>query len=89
MQFRLRHHIDRDKILQVEDLADLYPNSIPPRGVLTARGLQLYRWFWIGGGLFAAGLVLSALLYAEPAKSKAPAERANSTGDGPFAREAG
>ena len=63
VQFRLKYHIDRDKILQIEDMSELYPNSIPPKKVLTERGRQLYFWLQLGGGLFIASIILTIILY--------------------------
>ena len=50
VQFRLKYHIDRDKVLQIEDISELYPNSIPPKKILTERGQQLYFWLKLGAG---------------------------------------
>jgi len=65
VQFRLKYHVDREKVLRLEDLSKLYPNSIPPRAILTSRGQQLYRWFYFGGGLFAVGIVVTMLLFGD------------------------
>ena len=65
VQFRLKHHIDRDKVAKIEDMAELYPNSIPPKKILTERGMELYRWFYIGLGVFFASILFTILLYAK------------------------
>jgi len=65
VQFRLKHHIDRDKVIDIQDMAELYPNSIPPKKILTKRGLELYRWFFVGCGVFMASILLSIILYAK------------------------
>ena len=65
VQFRLKHHIDRDKVMQIQHMSELYPNSIPPRKILTEEGQRLYRWFYIGGALFAGSIILSMILYAK------------------------
>jgi len=65
VQFRLKHHIDREKVMQIEDMAELYPNSIPPRKILTERGQRLYLWLYFGGGLFVASIILSMILYGK------------------------
>jgi hypothetical protein len=65
IQFRLKHHIDRDKVLQIENMSELYPNSIPPRKILTERGQRLYLWLYFGGGLFVASIILSMILYGK------------------------
>jgi hypothetical protein len=39
VQFRLKYHIDRDKVVQIDDMSELYPTGIPPRKILTGRGL--------------------------------------------------
>jgi hypothetical protein len=64
VQFRLKNHIDRDKVLAIQDMAELYPNGVPPQKILTERGQELYRWFKIGIGVFFAGIVLTIILYA-------------------------
>jgi len=64
VQFRLKNHIDRDKVLAIQDMAELYPNSVPPQKILTERGQELYRWFKIGIGVFFAGILLTMILYA-------------------------
>jgi len=65
IQLRLKHHIDRDKVLQIENMSELYPNSIPPRKILTERGQRLYLWLYFGGGLFVASIILSMILYGK------------------------
>jgi hypothetical protein len=62
IQFRLKHHVDREKVLQIEDMSELYAHGLPPRKLLTPRGQRLYLWLYFGFGLFGLGLVLSALL---------------------------
>jgi hypothetical protein len=63
VQFRLKYHIDREKVLQIEDMSELYPNSIPPKKILTQRGQQLYFWLKIGGGIFVGSIILCIILY--------------------------
>jgi hypothetical protein len=65
VQFRLKHHIDRDKVMQIQDMTELYPNSIPPKKILTEEGQRLYRWFYVGGAIFAGSIILSMILYAK------------------------
>lgn len=65
VQFRLKYHIDREKVLRTQDMSELYPHSIPPRKILTERGQTLYLWFYFGGGLFAASIILSIILYGK------------------------
>jgi hypothetical protein len=64
VQFRLKYHIDREKVFQIEDMSELYPNGLPPKRILTERGQQLYLWFHIGGAIFIASIVLCLILYA-------------------------
>ncbi|MFN2507448.1 MAG: hypothetical protein ABR589_01595 [Chthoniobacterales bacterium] len=64
VQFRLKHHIDRDKVLAIEDMSELYPNGIPPKKILTDRGRRLHLWLQIGAGVFVASILLTMLLYA-------------------------
>ena len=49
---QLKNHVDRDKVLEIQNMAELYPNNTPPQKVLTERGQRLYLWFYAGGGLF-------------------------------------
>ncbi len=63
IQFRLKNHIDREKVLQLENLAELYPKGLPPRKFLTAHGRKLYGWFYAGSGLFMISMTLTFLLY--------------------------
>jgi hypothetical protein len=65
VQFRLKNHIDRDKVLTIQDMAELYPNSVPPQKILTERGQELYRWFKIRIGVFFCGIVLTMILYSK------------------------
>jgi hypothetical protein len=64
VQFRLKNHIDRDKVIKIQDMAELYPNSIPPKKILTERGMELYRWLYIGIGVFIASVFFTFILYA-------------------------
>ena len=64
VQFQLKHHVDRDKVSKIQDMSELYPNSIPPKKVLTERGAKLYRWLQIGFGVFAASILFSIFYYA-------------------------
>lgn len=65
IQFRLKYHIDREKVLQVQDMSELYPGGIPPRKILTERGQRLYLWLYFGGGVFVASIILSMILYGK------------------------
>jgi hypothetical protein len=65
IQFRLKHHVDREKVLQLEDMAELYTQGLPPRKLLTERGQRLYLWLYFGMGLFALGLALSGIFYSK------------------------
>jgi hypothetical protein len=65
VQFQLKNHIDHDKVLAIQNMADLYPNSIPPRKILTERGKRLYLWLYAGGGLFAGSIILCMIIYSK------------------------
>jgi len=65
VQFRLKYHVDREKVLQLDDMSQLYTQGLPPRKILTPRGQRLYFRFYFGLGLFALGMVLSGLLYSK------------------------
>jgi len=65
VQLRLKYHVDREKVLQLEDMAELYAQGLPPRKILTQRGQRLYFWLYFGLGLFALGMVLSGILYSK------------------------
>ena len=63
VQFRLKNHIDRDKVLAIKNLADLYPNSVPPRKILNERGQRLYFWFYSGIAIFFVSIISAMLIY--------------------------
>ena len=65
VQFRLKYHVDREKVLRLDDMADLYSQGLPPRKILTERGQRLYFWFYFGLGLFALGILVSGLFYSK------------------------
>ena len=58
LQFRLHHYVSKEKVLAVEDVSRLWKNSMPPKFVLNEKGLKLYLYFQIGGGVFVAGCLL-------------------------------
>ena len=31
IRFRLKHSVDPEKVLRIKNMAELYPNSIPPK----------------------------------------------------------
>ena len=64
LQFRLRYHVDRDKVLNLNDLSELYSHGLPPKKVLTRHGLLLYRWFCIGMWLFSIGFLAAIVIFA-------------------------
>ena len=61
-QFKLKHHVDREKVMSLTDMAELFPNGLPPKKVLTEQGCRLLWWFRIGIGLFVANALLLVLL---------------------------
>ena len=65
VQFQLKYHVDREKIVQLDDMAKLYPNGIPPRKILTERGQRLYLWYCAGGVLCAASIILCLTFYSK------------------------
>lgn len=64
IQFRLKYHIDREKVLELDDMSELYPSGIPPKRILTQRGQQLHLWLKVGVGIFVASVILCMILYA-------------------------
>jgi len=64
VQFRIKHHVDREKVLALKDMSELYSSGMPPRKILTERGRRLHTWLIIGGAAFGASGVLCILLYA-------------------------
>jgi hypothetical protein len=65
VQFQLKNHVDRDKVLEIQNMAELYPNGLPPRKILTERGQRLYLWFYAGGGLFMGSIILCMIVYSK------------------------
>ena len=65
VQFRLKYHVDRDKVLQLQDMSELYTQGLPPRKILTRRGQQLYFWLYAGMALFGGSILLTTLIYSK------------------------
>jgi hypothetical protein len=65
VQFQLKNHVDREKVLQLENMAELYTQGLPPRKILTEHGQRLYVWFYVGGGLFVASIIICMIFYAK------------------------
>jgi hypothetical protein len=64
LQFRLRYHVDREKVLQLDDLSELYTQGLPPRKILTQRGQRLYLWFYAGIAIFMTSIVACMIFYS-------------------------
>jgi hypothetical protein len=64
VQFRLKYHVDREKVLALKDMSELYSTGMPPRKLLTERGRRLHTWLVIGGATFGGSGLLCILLYA-------------------------
>ena len=62
VQFRLKHHVDREKVLAIEDMSELYPNSIPPKKVLNEKGRRLHWLLVFGGALFAGSIITTIIM---------------------------
>ncbi|MFO1438684.1 MAG: hypothetical protein U1F81_10185 [Verrucomicrobiaceae bacterium] len=60
---KLKHQVDRDKVMQLTDMAELFPNSIPPKKVLTDQGRRSLRWFRVGMGVLIGNMLLIIFLY--------------------------
>ncbi len=63
VQFRLKKYVDREKVMALQDMAELYPNSIPPRKILNEKGRRLYLLFYGGVAGFMLFLVLTAVFH--------------------------
>jgi len=61
IQFRLKHYVDREKVLRIQDMSELYSNSIPPKKILNDQGQRLYRWFIGGIAVFIASIVCTMI----------------------------
>ena len=60
---RLRHHVSRQRILELIDTpAELYRNAIPPRRVLDESGRKLAVLFYAGLAVFAGAILVLILL---------------------------
>jgi hypothetical protein len=64
VQFRLKYHVDREKVLALKDMSELYSTGMPPRKLLTEHGRRLHTWLFVGGAAFAASGLFCILLYA-------------------------
>jgi hypothetical protein len=62
VQFKLKHHVDREKVVNLSDMSELFTNGMPPKKVLTEQGCKYLWWFRIGAGLFVANALLLVLL---------------------------
>ena len=64
-QFRLRHHVSKDKVYALDDVSQLWKNVVPPKRVLNDKGLRLYRYGMVLLIMFliAAGMWLFAAIY--------------------------
>lgn len=62
IQSKLHKYVSREKILELEDVSTLWEGSIPPKEILNEKGLQLYLYLKIGGGIFAGGVILMLLI---------------------------
>jgi hypothetical protein len=65
LQFRLKNYVDREKVLALRDMSELYPNSIPPRKILNAAGQRLCIWFYGGIIGFMGFGILTFFLYGK------------------------
>jgi hypothetical protein len=63
LQFRVRHHIDREKVLVLEDMGELYSGGMPPKKILTEHGRRLYLLMQIAGWVFMGSVLLFGILY--------------------------
>jgi phosphate/sulfate permease len=61
IQFRLKHYVDREKVLRIQDMSELYSNGIPPKKILNDQGQRLYRWFIGGIAAFIASIVCTMI----------------------------
>ena len=63
LQFRLRHHVDREKVLALQDMSELYSIGVPPRKLLTKHGRCLHAWQFVCIWIFVASVFLCILFY--------------------------
>ena len=67
LQFRIRYHIDPNKVRELDQMSELYPRGgigLPPRKILTERGKWLLLCFYCGYAAFLLCVVLFMILYA-------------------------
>ncbi len=64
-QFRLRHHVSKEKVHALEDVSQLWKYVVPPKRLLNDKGLRLYRYGIVLLVIFliAAGMWLFAAIY--------------------------
>ena len=65
IQFRLKHHVSKQKVHALEDVSQLWKYVVPPKRVLNDKGLRFYRYGWVFLVIFliAAGMWLFAAIY--------------------------
>ncbi len=64
IESRLKHHVSREQVLEVDDVSRLWILAAPPKSVLNEKGLRLHRYmrmaatlFFIGIGIVFVGIV--------------------------------
>jgi len=61
-QFMLKKHVSLEKVRAITDPSEIYPNCIPPKRVLTDKGMQIYKLFIGGIIVFIGSIVISIIL---------------------------
>jgi hypothetical protein len=65
IQFRLKHHIDREKVLTIQDMAELYPSGIPQERFSRNGGDAYTFGFMSALACFGASIIASGIFYSK------------------------
>jgi hypothetical protein len=61
-QFQIYKHVSKEKVRAIEDPKELWKNTIPPKSVLSEKGLKLYKLVMAGIYTFVGSIVCLMLL---------------------------
>lgn len=61
IQFRLHKYVSKERLYEVEDVTQLWKNSLPPKIVLNDKGRKLHRIMMIGLATFVGGFAFMVL----------------------------
>ncbi len=63
-QFMLKKHVSLEKIRAITDPTEIYKNCVPPKKVLTEKGMKIHKLFVVGAIVFVGSIVVLIALGA-------------------------